>query len=86
MQQLTAGHPFGPACDTGTSRHDHDWLPVSRTARRCSCGGTRFKIKVGGALPPTVVCLKCASPNRTASSWTEGYFAGVTARQQQAAL
>jgi hypothetical protein len=86
MPVMTAAHQLGPPCDVGSSRHSHDWSPAPRTARRCSCGHTQFKVNVGGALPPSVVCKKCANPNRTASAWIEGYFAGVAAQPRKAAL
>lgn len=73
MHTATGQHPLRKACNDAEQRHDHDgYTPASDCTQRCACGSRKWKITVGGLLPPSVTCAGCASQNRTATAYERG--------------
>jgi hypothetical protein len=55
-------------------RHDHAYRPPGICTQRCTCGSRSFILKVGGPLPPVVVCERCTRDNKTATAYERGRF------------
>jgi hypothetical protein len=55
-------------------RHPHDYTPPGICTQRCTCGSRKWRLEVGGPLPPIVNCDRCGRENRTATAYERGRF------------
>lgn len=88
MEAIATDHKFTVRCDRSTVRHLHDYKPAPSCPQRCSCGHTKWKVRVGGHATPSVSCAKCGSPNRISTAYETGRAVGFTeaSRKEAATL